>query len=86
MTNTVLFAPNAYIQNLRVEKARGMLERTRKPVSEIGWLVGYRDPSAFSRIFKATTGLSAGEYRKRFGVLKDNFPATDNLVRTSGSE
>jgi len=60
--------PVAYIQNLRIEKARGLLERTRIAVSEISWKVGYRDPSAFSRIFNTRTGLTAGAYRKRFGV------------------
>ncbi len=63
------FTPIVYLQNLRIEKARGLLERTRTPVSEIGWRVGYMDPSAFSRVFRATTGLTAGEYRNRFGVL-----------------
>ncbi|PCI03375.1 MAG: AraC family transcriptional regulator [Hyphomicrobiales bacterium] len=63
------YTPNSYVQNLRIEKARGLLERTRIPVSEIGWNVGYQDASAFSRVFRATTGLTAGEYRNRFGVL-----------------
>lgn len=60
--------PNTYIQNLRIEKARGLLERTRLSINEIGYKVGYTDPSAFSRLFKQTTGLNAGEYRKRFAV------------------
>ncbi len=60
--------PNAYVQNLRIEKARGLLERTRLPIAEIGWNVGYQDASAFSRLFRTTTGLTAGEYRNRFGV------------------
>lgn len=62
--------PNAYVQNLRVEKARGLLERTRMTVAEICWSVGYQDTSAFSRVFRTTTGLTPGEYRNRFGVLK----------------
>jgi transcriptional regulator GlxA family with amidase domain len=66
------YNPNGYVQNLRIEKARGLLERTRIPISEIGWSVGYHDTSAFSRVFRATTGLTAGEYRKRFGVLARN--------------
>jgi len=66
------YTPNSYVQNLRVEKARGLLERTRIPVSEIGWKVGYQDASAFSRVFRAITGASAGDYRKRFGVLAQN--------------
>ncbi|MGO1118841.1 GlxA family transcriptional regulator [Rhodovibrionaceae bacterium A322] len=63
------YSPNSYLQNLRVEKARGLLERTRIPVSEIGWKVGYQDASAFSRVFRNSTGLTAGEYRNRFGLL-----------------
>jgi transcriptional regulator GlxA family with amidase domain len=68
------YTPNAYVQNLRIEKARGLLERTRVPVNQIGWNVGYRDPSAFSRVFRAATGLTAGEYRNRFGVLARRAP------------
>mgnify|MGYP003628016049 CR=1 FL=1 len=60
--------PNAYVQNLRIEKARGLLERTRMSIAEISWNVGYQDASAFSRTFRATIGLTAGEYRNRFGV------------------
>ncbi|MBU2483835.1 MAG: helix-turn-helix domain-containing protein [Alphaproteobacteria bacterium] len=61
--------PNAYVQALRIEKARGLLERTRDPVSAVGWAVGYQDISAFGRVFRAITGLSAVEYRRRFSVL-----------------
>ena len=57
-----------YIQELRIEKARGLLERTTMPISEICWKVGYEDLSAFSRLFKTISGLSAGDYRKRFSV------------------
>lgn len=62
------YTPIVYLQNLRIEKARGLLERTRTPISEIGWKVGYQDPSAFSRLFLARTGLTAGAYRRRFGI------------------
>ncbi|WP_245776384.1 GlxA family transcriptional regulator [Thalassovita taeanensis] len=62
--------PSTYAQQLRVEKARGLLERTRNPVAQIAWAVGYADPSAFARVFKGVTGLSAGEYRRRFGTVR----------------
>ncbi|WP_417601514.1 GlxA family transcriptional regulator [Pararhodobacter oceanensis] len=57
-----------YIQELRIEKARGLLERTTLPVSEICWAVGYNDVSGFSRLFRSVCGVSAGEYRRRFSV------------------
>lgn len=61
--------PNLYVQTLRVEKARGLLERGRGTVNEIAWAVGYADVSAFAKVFRSVTGLSASAYRKRFGVV-----------------
>lgn len=60
--------PISYIQQLRIEKARALLEHSRIPISEIAFQVGYQDASAFSRLFRSTTGLTAGEYRNRFGI------------------
>lgn len=57
-----------YVQELRVEKARGLLARTAMPVAQICWAVGYEDPSAFSRLFLARTGMSAGDWRRRFAI------------------
>ena len=62
--------PTSYLQNLRIEKARGLLERTLTPVGEIGWRAGYADASAFGRLFRQTTGLTPGEYRNRFGISR----------------
>ncbi|MDF1717804.1 MAG: helix-turn-helix domain-containing protein [Antarcticimicrobium sp.] len=60
--------PAAYLQRLRVEKARGALERSADSTAEVAWAVGYRDASAFSRAFKGCTGLTPGVYRARFRV------------------
>jgi len=57
-----------YVQELRIERARGLLERSSMPISEVCWAVGYVDTSAFSRLFKSICGTSAGEYRRRFSV------------------
>lgn len=59
---------NRYVQELRVEKAKGLLERTALTVNEICWQVGFKDVSAFNRLFKSISGLRAGDYRHRFGV------------------
>lgn len=61
-------SPAAYLQRLRVEKARGALERGPQSTAEIAWAVGYRDASAFARAFKSVTGLSPGAYRDRFRI------------------
>jgi transcriptional regulator GlxA family with amidase domain len=60
--------PNRYVQALRVEKARALLEQTRRTVQDIGWTVGYQDISAFGRVFKSVTDTSPADYRHRFGV------------------
>lgn len=57
-----------YVQELRIEKARGLLERTTLPVSEICWAVGYADASTFSRLFRSICGVSASDYRRRFSI------------------
>ena len=61
-------APIAYVQRLRVEDAKRRLERTDAPVDEISWRVGYEDPAFFRRLFKRTTGMAPGAYRKRFRI------------------
>lgn len=63
-----LLNPTEYIQQARVAKARGILELTNRPLDQIAWEVGYKDPSAFSKIFQRISGVSASEYRQQFGV------------------
>lgn len=62
--------PTDYIQQARVAKARGILELTNRPLDQIAWEVGYKDPSAFSKLFQRVSGLTASEYRHQFGVLQ----------------
>ncbi len=62
--------PTAYLQHLRVGKARELLEATRLPVEQVAWEVGYADPGAFRKVFQKVMGLSAGEYRRRFGIAR----------------
>jgi transcriptional regulator GlxA family with amidase domain len=62
------YAPIDYVQRLRVEDAKRRLERTDLPIEEISWNVGYEDAAFFRRLFKRTTGLSPGAYRRRFQI------------------
>jgi transcriptional regulator GlxA family with amidase domain len=55
-----------YIQHLRIEEAKRLLETTRLPLEEVGFRVGYEDPSFFRRLFKRLTGLPANQYRRLF--------------------
>lgn len=63
-------SPMQYVQAMRIEEARQLLETTNKPVAEIGEEVGYLDPSSFRRLFKRQTGLSPAEHRNMFGARR----------------
>jgi transcriptional regulator GlxA family with amidase domain len=60
--------PISYVQRLRVEDAKRRLERTAASVEEVSWRVGYEDAAFFRRLFRRTTGLAPGAYRKRFCI------------------
>jgi transcriptional regulator GlxA family with amidase domain len=58
--------PIEYVQNLRVEEAKRLLEAEDIAADEIGAAVGYEDPAFFRRLFKRRTGLTPGAYRRLF--------------------
>ena len=63
-----------YIQNLRIEEAKMMLEAGQKPVDDISVAVSYEDVSFFRRLFKRLTGLTPSQYRRMFkpvSILND---------------
>jgi transcriptional regulator GlxA family with amidase domain len=64
--------PIAYVQRLRVERAKRRLEEGSDSIEEISWAVGYEDPASFRRLFKRVTALTAGEYRRRFRLPQSN--------------
>ncbi len=55
-----------YLQNLRVEEAKRLLEAGEISVDEISFEVGYEDPSFFRRLFKRRAGLTPSQYRRMF--------------------
>jgi transcriptional regulator GlxA family with amidase domain len=61
-------APIAYVQRIRIERAKRLLETSHEPIEEISWAVGYEDPASFRRLFKRLTGLTPGAYRQRFQI------------------
>lgn len=60
--------PTEYCQQIRVVKAREMLEFTQQNVEQIAWSVGYEDPGAFRKIFQRIMGLTPADYRHRFNA------------------
>jgi transcriptional regulator GlxA family with amidase domain len=55
-----------YVQRLRIEEAKHLLETGNLPADEISASVGYEEPAFFRKLFKRMTGLTTGEYRRLF--------------------
>src|SRR5690554_2348076 len=56
----------SYIQKIRVESAKRLLERESLPINDIMNEVGYNDAEAFRRIFKRETGIAPMQYRTKY--------------------
>ena len=64
--NALGMPPNTYLQSVRIERARKMLEESDFNVDTVMNKIGYEDASSFRRLFKKKTGLTPTEYRNRF--------------------
>lgn len=56
---------NHVLAEYRTLLAKRLLERTREPIEEICYLLGFSEISAFYRAFKRWTGVTPAEYRKQ---------------------
>lgn len=61
--------PIDYVHALRIEGARLLLETRRSGVDDIGYSVGYEDPTFFRRLFKRTTGMTPAAYRRKYAPI-----------------
>lgn len=61
--------PGAYLQAVRMDAAKHLLERGRLSVKQIAAEIGYDDISFFRSLFKRSTGMNPAEYRARFGAM-----------------
>jgi AraC-like DNA-binding protein len=59
--------PLSYLQRLRTEAAKRMLEDDRMTIQEVGLAVGYEDVAYFRSLFKRHVGLAPAAYRERYG-------------------
>lgn len=55
----------ALLDEVRMERARWLLENTHRSVEDIACAVGYEDPSNFSRTFRRWLGLTPSQHRAK---------------------
>ena len=61
--------PADYLQALRIEAAKVMLEHDAKPIQAISSEVGYDDVAFFRSLFKRIVKMTPTEYRAHFAPL-----------------
>lgn len=58
--------PIEYIQAVRIEQAKRLLESADVSIKTLAYQVGYHDLSSFSRLFKRATNLTPKAYQQKF--------------------
>ncbi|MGH7711942.1 MAG: helix-turn-helix domain-containing protein, partial [Gemmatimonadaceae bacterium] len=56
-----------FVRRVRIERVRELLAGTTDPLSAIAFSTGFSDQSHLTRQFRAVTGMTPAEYRRRHG-------------------
>jgi AraC-like DNA-binding protein len=59
-------SPTAYLRTVRVQASRRLLTTTSRALADVAAEVGFTDQSHFTKRFRDVTGITPGEYRRRF--------------------
>lgn len=62
-------SPLEYVQAVRIEEAKKMLEADKISNDDLAASVGYDDPTSFRKIFKRGTGMTPAAYRRKFQTI-----------------
>lgn len=65
------YLPIEYVHELRIDEAKQRIETGSAYIDEVGYQVGYEDPTFFRRLFKRKTGLTPAAYRRKFVAAVD---------------
>ncbi|MDC7228660.1 MAG: AraC family transcriptional regulator [Spirochaetales bacterium] len=57
-------SPVQYLNRMRIEYVCEQLSYSSQSIKEIAYSAGFDDPQYFSRMFKKTTGITPGQYRR----------------------
>ncbi|MBN3526316.1 helix-turn-helix domain-containing protein [Paenibacillus apiarius] len=60
-----------YVNDVRIRQAKRLLRQPDLKILDVAARVGYHNVNSFIRMFKNTTGLSPGEYRKKIDAMPD---------------
>lgn len=64
----------AYLQNLRIQKAKQLLTSTDDKVCEVARKTGFTDARYFEKLFKSCENITPSEYRRQLAVFMDPKP------------
>ncbi|OOG53455.1 helix-turn-helix domain-containing protein [Polaromonas sp. C04] len=62
------YSPLAYLQEVRMQRARHLLDSTVHGVDEVAGFVGYGDVAHFRSLFTRMSGMTPSQYREAFGM------------------
>ena len=66
--NEYNITPKAYLLFLKIERAKELLLSEKLMIKDIAVMLGYGDIYHFSKLFKAKTGYTPSEYRRKHGM------------------
>lgn len=64
-------SPGALIEAVRLQEAKRLLAYTRMTIAEVGYRLGFEDPSYFARAFKRGQGVSPKAYRQQLEAASE---------------
>jgi AraC-like DNA-binding protein len=59
-------APMSFVQRLKINHAKRLLQETGERISDIAYQLGYEDANYFARIFKKLSGYAPADFRRRY--------------------
>ncbi len=75
--------PTHYIVQYRINKSTELLKKSSSSIEEIAYLVGFNNPSHFSRQFSKCKGISPSKYRSQFKIIDTEQRNKENKLSSS---
>lgn len=58
-------SPSDFLKQVRMQRARQLIAKSKMTFSQIAYSVGFTDPKYFTKCFKKETGMTPSEYREK---------------------